>query len=195
MNNDLVLLNTEVLDESVSNAIGSPIGAGRGAGRVSSLPKGAGKYSGFTNESLLDGLTENTSLLNADGYSNYVTPEMVKASIDLTTTAVKAGSASKERRAEGSCVRPAMAESFINRKKWAEYNKCKEQQAKDDERAAQIESQRTERERIALERARIGESSGDKFLGMPKAVGITVAVVGGLALVVGGIFLVKKLRK
>jgi hypothetical protein len=35
----------------------------------------------------------------------------------------------------------------------------------------------------------------DKFLGMPKAIGITVAVVGGLALVVGGIFLVKKLRK
>ena len=39
------------------------------------------------------------------------------------------------------------------------------------------------------------ERTGDKFLGMPKAVGITVAVVGGLALVVGGIFLVRKLRK
>jgi hypothetical protein len=30
---------------------------------------------------------------------------------------------------------------------------------------------------------------------MPKAIGITVAVVGGLALIVGGIFLVKKIRK
>jgi uncharacterized membrane protein len=37
--------------------------------------------------------------------------------------------------------------------------------------------------------------SDDKFLGMPKAVGITVTVVGALALIVGGIFLVKKLRK
>ena len=33
------------------------------------------------------------------------------------------------------------------------------------------------------------------FLGMPKAVGITVAVVGGLALIVGSIFLVKKFKK
>lgn len=39
------------------------------------------------------------------------------------------------------------------------------------------------------------KEGGDKFLGMPKTVGITVAVVGGLALIVGGIFLVKKLRK
>jgi hypothetical protein len=39
------------------------------------------------------------------------------------------------------------------------------------------------------------DGGGDKFLGMPKAVGITVTVVGGLALIVGGIFLVKKLRK
>ena len=39
------------------------------------------------------------------------------------------------------------------------------------------------------------DDGGDKFLGMPKAVGITVTVVGGLALIVGGIFLVKKLRK
>lgn len=35
----------------------------------------------------------------------------------------------------------------------------------------------------------------DKFLGMPKAVGITVAVVGGLALIAGGIFIVKKMNK
>jgi hypothetical protein len=57
-----------------------------------------------------------------------------------------------------------------------------------------------ERQKIDLERQRIDTTSrkmedSDKFLGMPKAVGITVAVVGGLALVVGGIFLVKKLRK
>lgn len=45
-----------------------------------------------------------------------------------------------------------------------------------------------------LELASRTAESGGKFLGMPKAVGITVAVVGGLALIVGGIFLVKKFR-
>lgn len=35
----------------------------------------------------------------------------------------------------------------------------------------------------------------DKFLGMPRKVGIAVAVIGGLALVVGGVMLVKKMRK
>ena len=160
------LLNSEKLDESVSNLI---------------------------NESLLDGLTENTSLLNATGY---VTPETIKAGTDLTTALVKATSSGRERRSEGSCLRPALKESFLNRKKWEEYRKCKEEQAKDEERARAIESERTEQERLALERARISQESGSvKFLGMPKAVGITVAVVGGLALVVGGIFLVKKLRK
>lgn len=168
------LLNSEKLDEGVSNLI---------------------------NESLLDGLTENTSLLNADGAeysyaSAYVNPDTIKAGVDLTTSLVKATSSGRERRSEGSCLRPAVRESFFNRKKWEEYRKCKEEQAKDEERARAIESERTEQERLALERARISQESGsDKFLGMPKAVGITVAVVGGLALVVGGIFLVKKLRK
>jgi uncharacterized membrane protein len=37
--------------------------------------------------------------------------------------------------------------------------------------------------------------SSDKFLGMPKAVGITVVAVGGLALLVGGYFLIKKMKK
>jgi uncharacterized membrane protein len=41
-----------------------------------------------------------------------------------------------------------------------------------------------------------GESEGgEKFLGMPKKVGITVVVVGGLALLVGGYFLIKKMNK
>lgn len=38
-------------------------------------------------------------------------------------------------------------------------------------------------------------ASSDKFLGMPKTIGITVTIVGGLALIVGGILLVKKLKK
>lgn len=39
------------------------------------------------------------------------------------------------------------------------------------------------------------ETKGDKFLGMPKTLGITVSVIGTLALVIGGFFLIKKIAK
>ena len=39
------------------------------------------------------------------------------------------------------------------------------------------------------------ESTDKKFLGMPKALGITVTVVVALGLIIGGIVLVKKLNK
>lgn len=39
------------------------------------------------------------------------------------------------------------------------------------------------------------ESKYSKFLGMPKPIGITVAVVGGLALIIGGFLLIQKLKK
>jgi hypothetical protein len=45
------------------------------------------------------------------------------------------------------------------------------------------------------ENSRLAAPASDKFLGMPKAVGITVVAVGGLALLVGGYFLIKKMRK
>lgn len=63
---------------------------------------------------------------------------------------------------------------------------------------AEINAKMQETETNArLREAELGAKTteGDKFLGMPKAVGITVTVIGGLALIVGGIFLVKKLRK
>ena len=39
-----------------------------------------------------------------------------------------------------------------------------------------------------------GDKDEKKFLGMPRAVGITVAVVGGLALIVGGMAIIKKMN-
>jgi hypothetical protein len=63
---------------------------------------------------------------------------------------------------------------------------------------AQVAQSQVEQQRLASDQQRLAVSdtgSGDKFLGMPKAVGITVAVVGGLALIVGGILIVRKLRK
>jgi hypothetical protein len=75
------------------------------------------------------------------------------------------------------------------------------EKSKDRESNSELERQKSELEK---QKAELGKKEeipteniqvSDKFLGMPKAVGITVAIVGGLALVVGGIFLVKKLRK
>jgi hypothetical protein len=40
-----------------------------------------------------------------------------------------------------------------------------------------------------------GDSESATFLGMPKEIGIAVAVIGGLALIAGGIFLVKRMAK
>ena len=45
------------------------------------------------------------------------------------------------------------------------------------------------------ESSRLAAPPADIFLGMPKAVGITVVAVGGLALLVGGYFLIKKMKK
>lgn len=41
---------------------------------------------------------------------------------------------------------------------------------------------------------KVMDKEDDKFLGMPKTVGIAVTVVGGLAILVGGFFLIKKFR-
>jgi hypothetical protein len=75
------------------------------------------------------------------------------------------------------------------------------EKSRDRESNIELERQKSElekqksglekKEEISTENIQVS----DKFLGMPKAIGITIAVVGGLALIVGGIFLVKKLRK
>lgn len=49
--------------------------------------------------------------------------------------------------------------------------------------------------KTSSESSRLAAPPADKFLGMPKTVGITVVAVGGLALLVGGYFLIKKMRK
>jgi len=47
----------------------------------------------------------------------------------------------------------------------------------------------------ALKLAQKEKDKANKFLGMPKGLGIAVAVLGGLALVVGGIIVVRKMNK
>ena len=43
--------------------------------------------------------------------------------------------------------------------------------------------------------SRTFDEESPKFLGMPKKVGVTVAIVGGLALLVGGFLLIRKINK
>lgn len=183
MNNNLELSNIGALDESISNAIGM----------TDNL-----EYSNLINESLLNGLTENTSLLNADaatvsgGGSSYVNPETIKAGTELTTSLVKALSAKKE----GSCLKPSLPESFLNRKKWATYKQCKEDERKAEEQRAEAERQRTEQERLRLEQAKTQsdlERKSGKILGMPKGVAIGVGI-GIIVLAVGGFIIYKKYK-
>ena len=187
---NLELSNIEGLDESICNAIGMNNNL---------------EYSNLINENLLDGLTENTVLLSADGdtYSNYTpTSADIQAGAALTSTIVQATASKPD---ASGCKKPSMGESFINRGKWSRYKDCVKNANDLAEKANAAERERTEQQRLKVEQARLGleqlkrsrenSESSDKFLGMPKAVGITVTVVGALALIVGGIFLVKKLRK
>jgi hypothetical protein len=184
--NNLELSNIGGLDESICNAIGMNNNL---------------EYSNLINEDLLNGLTENTSLLNADGDGgNTITPEQAA---QIAKVGVDIGKALAPKADSAGCKKPVLPESFINRGKWNTYKDCLR-----DAKAAKQAEVKAEQDRIALERERLnqqqmmqqqsqqrGGESDDKFLGMPKAVGITVTVVGALALIVGGIFLVKKLRK
>jgi hypothetical protein len=185
--NNLELSNIEGLDESICNAIGMNNNL---------------EYSNLINENLLDGLTENTSLLNADGDGgNKITPEQAA---QIGKVVIDIGKALAPKADSAGCKKPVLPESFYNHGKWNTYKDCL-RNAQEAKQAAI----KAEQDRIALEQERLLQSQqsqqsqkgasdddgGDKFLGMPKAVGITVTVVGGLALIVGGIFLVKKLRK
>jgi uncharacterized membrane protein len=71
--------------------------------------------------------------------------------------------------------------------------KAKADAAKSDDTKADSESKSSET--TTTEDSRLAAPTSDKFLGMPKKVGIAVVAVGGLALLVGGFFLIKKMRK
>lgn len=88
------------------------------------------------------------------------------------------------------------------KKEWqrcVDNQKTKSQNVATSNQNFQLEQQRlqNELEQKKIEQARLAQpqGGGDKFLGMPKAVGITVTVVGGLALLVGGFLIIKKIRK
>ena len=151
---------------------------------------------------------QNLDLSNQENLDSGFIPQLIKGSKNR-----------KEMKGLTGCKKPMF---MIGKKKKA-YNECianykqaKEKQASDlaqavsasaaSSAAAEKAKKELEETKAQLAASKDGSGSnrsrensdddgGDKFLGMPKAVGITVTVVGGLALIVGGIFLVKKLRK
>ncbi len=170
--NNSDLLNSEKLDESVSNLI---------------------------NESLLDGLTENTSLLNVCGDEfSYATAkkDLEKLSgckkpaapiLGVLTGGISNINYKKRKKAYEDCMKNYKASLEAQKKEVAASTQRKE------EVEAELNRVKSELENSAERTG--GRVVTDTFLGMPKAVGITVAIVGGLALLVGGVVLVKKLRK
>jgi hypothetical protein len=192
--NNLELLNANGLDESISNA------------------NGKFDYLNYDGENFSNG----EGGVDAGQVKQFLkdNPDAVKKGAELLKGL--AGKISEARKTgdidvDSACKKPLLPKSFLNEGKWNTYEKCKTdiQQKKaaavQKQREFELEKARLEAE-LASAQARTAESSAkmmpppttgssDKFLGMPKAVGITVTIVGGLALIIGGILLVRKLRK
>lgn len=154
--------------------------------------------SNFTNESLLDGLSD-VSLLNADGesiYSNAISPEQVDAAAKAATAAAmiiqqrRAAKAESEKSAiKASCGRKPL----IGKAKKAKYEKCVSDflKRKQDAEKAQAQSQATTFPPVDYSRLAAPQED-DKILGMPKglAIGLGLAV-----LALGGFVAFKMIKK
>jgi hypothetical protein len=181
MNQNFELSNVNGLDDSICNAIGID----------------NNQYSNMINENLLDGLTENTSLLGADGvedrYSNYtLTSADVQAGAALVGTIAQAAASKPD---ASGCKKPSMQESFLNRGKWSKYKDCVKNANDLAEKANAAERERTEQQRLKVEQAklalqqlntsRVNREADGKILGMPKglAIGLGVAILGAAVFV------------
>jgi hypothetical protein len=169
---DLELLNANGLDESISNAIGDNYSSCCGA-------NGENFSNGDAGEQLKKFAKEN--------------PELVKQATSIAAGLIKGKPKSEiEQKIKSVCGRKPIGVLSLGKagkKRREKYETCTQNVIK-SETKTETAPPPPSTERLAPEK----EESA-KFLGMPKAIGITVAVVGGLALIVGGIFLVKKIRK
>jgi hypothetical protein len=210
--NNIEFTNSELLDDSIINESSSSYcGAD---GYMSSYKRNRFSpsrtirekslmeiESNFTNESLLDGLSD-VSLLNADGepeFSNAISPEQVDAAAKaagIAANIIRQRRAAKAESEKGAIKASCGRKPIFGKAKKAKYQKCVSDFLKNKQDAEKTKPQVPDSTFVPtnIEKMAAPEED-DKFLGMPKAVGITVTVVGALALIVGGIFLVKKLRK
>lgn len=174
--NDFDLSNADALDESVANAIGM---------------NNSFQYSAFTNERLLDGLTENTSLLNADGYSNgegggesKVSPEMIQAGIGATTAIIAGIQASKASPAGQSKqdLKNACGRKPLFKKKKAKWQECVNEYMKAKQVAQTPVAPVAPPVDYSQRGMKANDDSDGKILGMPKGLAIGLGVVLALGI-------------
>lgn len=177
--NDFDLSNADALDESVANAIGM-----NDSFQYSSCC-GADGQSNFTNESLLDGLTENTSLLNAEGGGeSKVSPEMIQAGIGATTAIVagiQASKASPSGQAKQD-LKNACGRKPLFKKKKAKWQECVNEYMKSKQVAQTPVAPVAPPVDYSQRNMRSGDDSDGKILGMPKGLAIGLGVVLALGL-------------
>lgn len=122
------------LDESIQGAIGI-------TGKVS-FEKGQNYYDSINNHNNNNALYSNgDGASSVSGAGSYITPETIQAGTQLTT-AIISGISNKNK--GGSCKKPTLPESFINRGKWSTYKDClaaEERQKQRDVEIAQAQAQ------------------------------------------------------
>ena len=176
------LSNADALDESVSNMVSS-----RGISDFVASRSDRGQYSNLINESLLDGLTENTSLLNADGEGgggSKVSPEMIQAGIGATTAVIAGIQASKASPAGQSKqdLKNACGRKPLFKKKKAKWQECVNEYMKAKQVAQTPVAPVAPPVDYSQRSMRSGDDSDGKILGMPKGLAIGLGVVLALGI-------------
>ena len=146
---------------------------------------------------------------SAGGGSNVDYAKLATQAIGLGTQVAGAVKADKQTQVGGGVSKGELkAVCCIPRWGWAsksakrKYNDCKTKyiasKTAQSQKAPETRSpsaQEVQDKIDALKLAQKEREKANKFLGMPKGLGIAVAVLGGLALVVGGIIVVRKMNK
>lgn len=140
---------------------------------------------------------------SAGGGSNVDYAKLATQVIGLGTQVAGAVKANQQSQV-GAGITKKELKTVCGRKKWGKKNKARWQECADKYIASKnVQSPETSspsaqevQDKIdALKLAQKEREKANKFLGMPKGLGIAVAVLGGLALVVGGIIVVRKMNK
>lgn len=157
--------------------------------------------SNFTNESLLDGLTENTSLLNADGDSpapkksgggagQYVNAETVQAGVAATTAIASSIMANKnspagQSKKEIKAVCGTKMPFYLNKKKKKAYQECVANYLKSKQPVAPVYNPSADRS------INLPPVVDNKILGMPKPLFVGLSIVATVALIFVGVKIYK----
>lgn len=179
INDNLLNADGFALDCSLGDSLDSSIQKSMGiSGGISK--QGNEVYYNSSNYYGVDGAELSTS---GGGEGGNISPEMIDKGVKATTDLILA---LKSKSTQGGCKKPKLAESFINRGKWAEYRECvakekrQENERLDAIKRAEDRAEKAKQDR--LNRARY-ISGDDKILGMPRGLAIGIGVFLGLSIV------------